>query len=90
MSPTKRLDFAFRLAHDRLNIDTLLDPEDVNTNCPDKKSIMMYVMCLFQSLPTEEDMKSIENEPPDIGHADVSFDSNYQYIIQTNNLSFIF
>lgn len=24
---------------------------DVNTSVPDKKSIMMYVMCLFQSLP---------------------------------------
>lgn len=24
---------------------------DVNTSVPDKKSVMMYVMCLFQSLP---------------------------------------
>lgn len=26
------------------------DYADVNTNVPDKKSIMMYVMCLFQAL----------------------------------------
>lgn len=26
---------------------------DVNTSVPDKKSMMMYVMCLFQSLPRE-------------------------------------
>lgn len=27
---------------------------DVNTSQPDKKSIMTYVMCLFQSLPSSE------------------------------------
>lgn len=27
---------------------------DVNTSVPDKKCIMMYVMCLFQSLPPEQ------------------------------------
>ena len=26
-------------------------PTDVNTSTPDKKSIMMYVMCLYQALP---------------------------------------
>ncbi|XP_038221210.1 dystrophin-like [Zerene cesonia] len=48
--PAARLEHAFRLAHTHLRIDRLLDPEDVNTPNPDKKSIMMYVMCLFQSL----------------------------------------
>ncbi|CAG4985372.1 unnamed protein product [Colias eurytheme] len=52
--PAQRLDHAFRLAHTHLHIDRLLDPEDVNTPNPDKKSIMMYVMCLFQSLPHGE------------------------------------
>lgn len=33
-----------------LRIDALLDPEDVNTNKPDKKSILMYVMCLYQAI----------------------------------------
>ncbi|XP_043236244.1 dystrophin-like isoform X3 [Amphibalanus amphitrite] len=49
--PAQRLEYAFKLAHKYLNIDRLLDPEDVNTTYPDKKSIMTYVMCLFQVLP---------------------------------------
>ncbi|XP_069180920.1 LOW QUALITY PROTEIN: dystrophin [Procambarus clarkii] len=49
--PYARLENAFRLAHENLNIERLLDPEDVNSQVPDKKSIMMYVMCLFQALP---------------------------------------
>ncbi|XP_024942886.1 dystrophin, isoforms A/C/F/G/H isoform X6 [Cephus cinctus] len=53
--PNARLDHAFRLAQEHLNIERLLDPEDVNTSVPDKKSIMMYVMCLFQSLPHSGD-----------------------------------
>jgi len=46
-----RLDYAFRVANKTLGIARLLDPEDVNTTTPDKKSIMMYVMCLYQALP---------------------------------------
>nr|XP_049693576.1 dystrophin, isoforms A/C/F/G/H isoform X3 [Helicoverpa armigera] len=65
--PAARLDHAFSVAHQHLNIDRLLDPEDVNTPNPDKKSIMMYVMCLFQSLPHScedvADMESIHSEP---------------------------
>ncbi|XP_045119299.1 utrophin-like isoform X3 [Portunus trituberculatus] len=49
--PLARLDHAFRTAQDHLGIERLLDPEDVNSQVPDKKSIMMYVMCLFQALP---------------------------------------
>lgn len=36
---------------------------DVNTSVPDKKSVMMYVMCLFQSLPHSGD---------DIGELDLA------------------
>ncbi|GAB6025091.1 hypothetical protein CHUAL_010524 [Chamberlinius hualienensis] len=46
-----RLENAFSLALEHLRITRLLDIEDVNTSIPDKKSIMMYVMCLFQTLP---------------------------------------
>lgn len=47
-----RLRLAFDLATRYLHIDALLDPEDVNTNKPDKKSILMYVMCLYQAIET--------------------------------------
>jgi hypothetical protein len=40
---------------------------DVNTSVPDKKSIMMYVMCLFQSLPHSE---------MDLSHLDISIHSD--------------
>ncbi|XP_011310319.1 dystrophin isoform X6 [Fopius arisanus] len=65
--PNARLDHAFRLAHDHLNIQRLLDPEDVNTAVPDKKSIMVYVMCLFQELSQPDD---------DIGDIDISVASD--------------
>lgn len=45
-----RLRLAFDLATQHLQIDQLLDPEDVNTNKPDKKSILMYVMCLYHAI----------------------------------------
>ncbi|XP_026823551.1 dystrophin isoform X9 [Ooceraea biroi] len=65
--PNARLDHAFRLAQEHLGIERLLDPEDVNTSVPDKKSIMMYVMCLFQSLPHSGD---------DVGDLDLSIASD--------------
>ncbi|XP_051175836.1 dystrophin, isoforms A/C/F/G/H isoform X1 [Leptopilina boulardi] len=59
--PNARLDHAFRFAQEHLSIERLLDPEDVNTAVPDKKSIMMYVMCLFQSLPhSGDDVSAID------------------------------
>ncbi|KAF2364920.1 Calponin domain [Trinorchestia longiramus] len=51
--PFARLQHAFNLASKHLGIDQLLDPEDVHTQAPDKKSVMMYVMCLFQALPPD-------------------------------------
>uniref|UniRef100_S4RY80 Calponin-homology (CH) domain-containing protein n=1 Tax=Petromyzon marinus TaxID=7757 RepID=S4RY80_PETMA len=47
MTVTERLDNAFNVAQDHLNIARLLDPEDVETAHPDKKSILMYVTSLF-------------------------------------------
>ncbi|XP_023248432.1 dystrophin, isoforms A/C/F/G/H [Copidosoma floridanum] len=59
--PNARLDHAFRLAQEQLGIERLLDPEDVNTSVPDKKSILMYVTCLFQSLPhSGQDIEGID------------------------------
>ncbi|CAL8109930.1 unnamed protein product [Orchesella dallaii] len=48
--PNERLELAFKQAQEVFGIEKLLDPEDVNTPMPDKKSVMMYVMCLFQAL----------------------------------------
>ncbi|XP_026807467.1 dystrophin-like [Rhopalosiphum maidis] len=53
--PNARLENIFSAAHQNLNIERLLDPEDVNTSIPDKKSVMMYVMCLFQRLSQYSD-----------------------------------
>ncbi|CAH0731277.1 unnamed protein product, partial [Brenthis ino] len=62
LTPAQRLEHAFALAQRHMNIDRLLDPEDVNTPNPDKKSIMMYVMCLFQLLTNTNEPVSTEQE----------------------------
>ncbi|XP_032828779.1 dystrophin isoform X4 [Petromyzon marinus] len=59
MTVTERLDNAFNVAQDHLNIARLLDPEDVETAHPDKKSILMYVTSLFQVLPKQVSMEAI-------------------------------
>ncbi|XP_063382009.1 dystrophin-like [Cydia fagiglandana] len=67
-APSERLDHAFTLAHNYLGIDRLLDPEDVNTPNPDKKSIMMYLMCLFQSLPhSTPELATMEPDAENVG-----------------------
>ncbi|XP_061208247.1 dystrophin-like isoform X3 [Neopsephotus bourkii] len=58
-SPVQRLDHAFSIARKHLGIEKLLDPEDVATACPDKKSILMYVTSLFQVLPQQVTMEAI-------------------------------
>jgi len=49
-----RLEHAFTFAQKHLGIEKLLDVEDVDVEIPDKKSIMMYVMCYFQALSQRE------------------------------------
>ncbi|XP_030304179.1 dystrophin isoform X2 [Calypte anna] len=58
-SPVQRLDHAFNIAKQHLGIEKLLDPEDVATACPDKKSILTYVTSLFQVLPQQVTMEAI-------------------------------
>lgn len=53
LHPIARLRMAFDLASRHLQIDQLLDPEDVNTHRPDKKSILMYVMCLYHAIDSK-------------------------------------
>lgn len=51
MDPPSRLAHAFGFAEKRLNVQRLLDLEDVLGEKIDKKSIMTYLLLLFQVLP---------------------------------------
>ncbi|XP_042314822.1 dystrophin isoform X11 [Sceloporus undulatus] len=59
-SAIQRLDHAFNIAKRHLGIEKLLDPEDVATAYPDKKSILMYVTSLFQVLPQQVTLEAIQ------------------------------
>ncbi|XP_060038717.1 dystrophin isoform X3 [Erinaceus europaeus] len=59
-SATQRLEHAFNVAKHQLGIEKLLDPEDVATTYPDKKSILMYITSLFQVLPQQVSMEAIQ------------------------------
>ncbi|CAF4851946.1 unnamed protein product, partial [Rotaria sp. Silwood1] len=48
----RNLEHAFSVAKNVFKIDRYLDVEDVLSDYPDRKSILMYVMCLFQQLPS--------------------------------------
>ncbi|KAM3837732.1 dystrophin isoform 2-T2 [Vipera latastei] len=70
-STVQRLDHAFNIAKQHLGIEKLLDPEDVATTYPDKKSILMYVTSLFQVLPqkvTLEAIHEVETLPQEVKH----------------------
>ncbi|XP_063809546.1 dystrophin isoform X5 [Pseudophryne corroboree] len=58
-SAVQRLDHAFNTAQRHLGIANLLDPDDIATAHPDKKSILMYVTSLFQVLPQKVSIESI-------------------------------
>ena len=62
-SPASKLDFAFSNINQHLGIARLLDPEDlVSSSKPDKKSVMTYLMCVFQVLPHDDiDMSQIND-----------------------------
>ena len=46
-APVNNLNNAFQVADDKLGIPKLLDPEDVNVDQPDEKSIMTYVAAYY-------------------------------------------
>ena len=58
-SPRGRLEFVFRLAEQHFGVAKLLDPEDVHTLASDKKSVMTYVMSMFEALP--HDLQVFQN-----------------------------
>ncbi|KAM4797278.1 dystrophin [Rhinophrynus dorsalis] len=59
-SALQRLDHAFNTAQQHLGIANLLDPDDIATSHPDKKSILMYVTSLFQALPKKVSIESLQ------------------------------
>ncbi|XP_077920240.1 dystrophin isoform X9 [Halichoerus grypus] len=59
-SASQRLEHAFNIAKYQLGIEKLLDPEDVATTYPDKKSILMYITSLFQVLPQQVSIEAIQ------------------------------
>ncbi|KAK6631706.1 hypothetical protein RUM43_013770 [Polyplax serrata] len=70
MRPISRLEHAFEFAERHLEIERFLDPEDIYTESPDKKSILMYVICLFQSL--SNDVKEVSSVRQTSGQRPVS------------------
>lgn len=53
--PRARLEFAFGALESELGVVRLLDPEDLAAvDRPDKKSVMTYLMCVFQVLPHDD------------------------------------
>jgi len=87
-SAEKNLEHAFSFAQNVFKIDRYLDVEDILTTYPDKKSIIMYVMCLFQQLPVthivieekEKHQRSIS--PKD--ESKITMDSNAVTTFQSN------
>ncbi|KAI9580987.1 hypothetical protein GQX74_011129 [Glossina fuscipes] len=54
--PSERLENAFYIAEKEYGVTRLLDPEDVDTNEPDEKSLITYISSLYDVFP----------EPPSI------------------------
>ncbi len=59
-SPRERLEFVFNAMDRHYGVPRILDPEDVHTLASDKKSVMTYVMCMFEALP--HDLSALQGE----------------------------
>ena len=57
-----------------------LFPTDVNIEHPDKKSIMMYVMCFFQVLPHSNIVIDEPDTPPETKASDSPFIKDDSYV----------
>lgn len=74
--PIFRLQTAFDLGRRHLNIHQLLDPEDVHTTKPDKKSILMYVMSLYHAIENTQLNKDNNNDMDEIQLLDETEDNS--------------
>ena len=61
-SPRERLEFVFRSMESNFGVPKILDPEDVHTLASDKKSLMTYVMCMFEALSSPNDLSDLHGE----------------------------
>lgn len=81
-----RLQQAFSIARQHLAIDQLLDPEDVHTTKPDKKSILMYVMSIYHALQSRA---SEDSEDPAAGTSfAVDDDKNVEIKVTSDGQTF--
>ncbi|XP_071801510.1 dystrophin-like isoform X3 [Asterias amurensis] len=58
LDPEARLDHAFRVAHEEFRVHKYLEPEDINVELPDKKSIMIYVIDMYKVLSQQTEVIS--------------------------------
>ncbi|MGH0119294.1 UNVERIFIED_CONTAM: hypothetical protein FKN15_025765, partial [Acipenser sinensis] len=77
-SAIEKLDHAFSTAKQHLGIEKLLDPEDIATTHPDKKSIIMYVTSLFQVLPQQVTIEAIREVETLPRHTKVTQEEHFQ------------
>ena len=61
-SPRERLEYVFRSMDSHYGVPRILDPEDVHTLASDKKSLMTYVMCMFEALTSPNDLSDLHGE----------------------------
>lgn len=54
-----RLHYAFETAEREWGVGPLLDPEDVDTDHPDEKSIITYVSSLYNGLPSLDELLQV-------------------------------
>ncbi|CAJ0946706.1 unnamed protein product, partial [Mesorhabditis belari] len=60
VSNKERLENAFRVAEREWGVTRLIDPEDVDTDHPDEKSLITYVSELYNKLPHLPEMSKLE------------------------------
>lgn len=78
--PNARLKLAFELANRYFKINQLLDPEDVNTNKPDKKSILMYVMCLYHAIDSKRSVHDLVQHSESMEEIELPIQDENEYL----------